>query len=466
MSNQTPQRRSSERFGSYNDFESDPMSDSEGILDIRNGVLDPYKQIVQSTLRTSYTVISSITTGDVFRARILGLAVGKPARHFYPKIYENTTTFDENGTPFVQDYIIFVLRNESDQFAPEPRRFASSVSSYVNSIGLQGSAISEKPASETLEAYGVGDIVYVRKKPNTWRGARVIGVAERNNYSEDVVTGSGTSFYFGASGSLPFGGAPFSGGTTSVSRRPSGLTSLVGDGFILYEDSTNQERFPLQNSTTFKYRLGDNGRPMDFGIPHRSRNPDQVMFITLHNAGNRTAESLGNYWRTNDRGVSSHIGVGEDGVQQYLPLLDTVTFHAGYQNQYAIGLDICQPYDPNNERHRRAVESNLDIYGSLSTVTNPLAEFGRGPTDVYDITDSNLNNTAIVIVSILRALGKDLILPSVSEIVNGGNIYTVEEVLQRGWVVVPHSATQTNRYDVVQWWAKITERLRQKWNAS
>lgn len=233
MSNRTPQRRSLERFGSYNDFESDPMSDSEGILDIRNGVLDPYKQIVQSTLRTSYTVVSSITTGDVFKARILGLAVGKPARHFHPKIYENTTTFDENGAPFVQDYIIFVLRNESDQFAPEPRRFASSISSYVNSIGLQGSAISEKPVSETLEAYGVGDIVYVRKKPNTWRGARVIGVAERNNYSEDVITGSGASFYFGASGSLPFGGAPFPGGATRGTTLGAGVS--VAGGFLGFE---------------------------------------------------------------------------------------------------------------------------------------------------------------------------------------------------------------------------------------
>ncbi len=200
MAVRIPRPRLIERFGSYNNLRSNPYSNSEKILDVRNGVLDPYTQIAQSTLQNSYAVDSLSTFGNTFRARILGVAAGRPAAHLYPDLYANSTTTGE-----IPEYFIFVLRDESDQFAPDPSSYATTVQSYVNTIGLQGRAISEKPVSETIESFGRGDIVEVYKpEQNSWNGAIVRKVVVRNNFSEDVVTGSGASFYFNSSGGQPF----------------------------------------------------------------------------------------------------------------------------------------------------------------------------------------------------------------------------------------------------------------------
>ena len=52
MAVRIPRPRLIERFGSYNNLRSNPYSNSEKILDVRNGVLDPYTQIAQSTYKT------------------------------------------------------------------------------------------------------------------------------------------------------------------------------------------------------------------------------------------------------------------------------------------------------------------------------------------------------------------------------------------------------------------------------
>jgi len=193
MADRIPRPRLIERFGSYNNLRSNPYSNSEKILDVRNGVLDPYTQIAQSTLQNSYAVDSLSTFGNTFRARILGVAAGRPAAHLYPDLYANSTTTGE-----IPEYFIFVLRDESDQFAPDPSSYATTVQSYVNTIGLQGRAISEKPVDETIESFGRGDIVEVYKpEQNSWNGAIVRKVVVRNNFSADVVRGTGAASYFG-----------------------------------------------------------------------------------------------------------------------------------------------------------------------------------------------------------------------------------------------------------------------------
>jgi hypothetical protein len=196
MADRTPRPTLIERFGSYNNLRSNPYSDSERILDVRDGVLDPYTQIAQSALQSSYTVDSLSAFGNTFRARILGVVEGRPAQHLYPELYANSNVPPEQ----IPNYFIFVLRDETDQFAPDPLRLAATVQSYVNMIGLQGRAISEKPVSETVEAYGRGDIVEVYKpEQNSWNGAIVRKVIARNNF-DNFLTGSGpgASEFFGA----------------------------------------------------------------------------------------------------------------------------------------------------------------------------------------------------------------------------------------------------------------------------
>lgn len=194
MAVRIPRRRALERFGSYNNLRSNPYSNFERTLDLRAGILDPYTQIAQSVMQTSYGIDTLSSYGNVFRARILGVVTGKPARHLYPDLYAN----QQGGTESVKDHFIFVLRDESDQFAPDPSGFAASAKSYTNMIGLQGDAISEKPADEEMERYAIGDIVEVYKpEQNSWNGSLVRKVVVRNNFSADVVTGDADGIVVG-----------------------------------------------------------------------------------------------------------------------------------------------------------------------------------------------------------------------------------------------------------------------------
>jgi hypothetical protein len=226
MATRAPRRRSLERFGTYNNLRSNPHSNFERSLDTRAGVLDPYTQIVQSTLQTSYTVDSLSAFGNTFRARILGVAEGKPARHLYPDLYANSSRAPQD----MPNHFIFVLRDESDQFSPDPAGFAASEAGYIAAIGLQGNAISEKPASEEMERYAVGDIVEVYKpEQNSWNGALVRKVVVRNNFSADaedfnsdgVVVGGAFNTTAGEAFSGSFGGeSGYVAGNTGNGSRP------------------------------------------------------------------------------------------------------------------------------------------------------------------------------------------------------------------------------------------------------
>lgn len=284
MAVRIPRPRLIERFGSYNNLRSNPYSNSEKILDVRNGVLDPYTQIAQSTLQNSYAVDSLSTFGNTFRARILGVVEGTPAAHLYPDLYANSTTTGE-----IPKYFIFVLRDESDQFAPDPSSYATTVQSYVNTIGLQGRAISEKPVSETIESFGIGDIVEVYKpEQNSWNGAVVRKVVVRNNFSADVVTGDGASFYFNSSGGQPF-------------RSGHGRNVYGGSGPTL-PGVTSAEVVD-----TFK-----NNRPMKFGV-------------WLNRGVSETMQDLDDFismWKNNNIAMVNHM-ITSQAVDNRNPNLDS-----------------------------------------------------------------------------------------------------------------------------------------------
>lgn len=197
----TPRRQRPERFGSYNNISPNNYSNSEKVLDVRTGILEPFYQMVQSTLQNSYGTDTLSSFGNVFRAKVLGVIAGRPARHLYPGLYANSAKMPEE----MPEYFIFSLRDESDQFAPDPSNYANSPEQHVDMMGLQGNAISEKPVSETIESFGRGDIVEVYKpEQNSWNGAVVRKVVVRNNFSEGVVRGSGAAAAHNTAANGPF----------------------------------------------------------------------------------------------------------------------------------------------------------------------------------------------------------------------------------------------------------------------
>ena len=302
MAVRIPRPRLIERFGSYNNLRSNPYSNSEKILDVRNGVLDPYTQIAQSTLQNSYAVDSLSTFGNTFRARILGVVEGTPAAHLYPDLYANSTTTGE-----IPKYFIFVLRDESDQFAPDPSSYATTVQSYVNTIGLQGRAISEKPVSETIESFGRGDIVEVYKpEQNSWNGAIVRKVVVRNNFSENVVTGSGAASHFGTNplARMLFGpsgsGLGAQGGSFTLVDQfiPSGVVGPQ-TGIVPYDpNATGWGEFlgdPMPQDVIDHFRLEDrNDNPLS---PDELTDADvRTDIVRILDAVKREINSLGGYF--------------------------------------------------------------------------------------------------------------------------------------------------------------------------
>jgi hypothetical protein len=225
MAGNGPRRQRPERFGSYNDLSPNPYSNSERILDVRNGVLDPYTQIAQSILQNSYGTDTLSSFGNTFRAKILGVAGGRPARHLYPGLYASTVNTPEE----MPEYFIFSLRDESDQFAPDPSSYANSPEQHVNMMGLQGNAISEKPVNETIESFGRGDIVEVYKpEQNSWNGAVVRKVVVRNNFSEHVVRGTGAAAAHNTAANGPFRSSTSGGSFTPRLATASDIEGRLG----------------------------------------------------------------------------------------------------------------------------------------------------------------------------------------------------------------------------------------------
>jgi len=222
-----------------------------------------------------------------------------------------------------------------------------------------------------------------------------------------------------------------------------------------------------------RYRLGNDGFPMDLGLPHRERTRP-IRWITIHNCawgminGEPAATRLGRYlagegFASDGRQVSGHIGIDEQGIEQYLPL-DKVGFHGGPQNGYSVGIDICQPYDVS--KHADGIAR-----GNYEIIPNPTFDIARpGPplTEIVAISEKNLEHTAKLIVSLLDGLGLPLVYAEAREVTNGRGAFTISQILDAGWTVVPHSSTSlaSSRYDISQWWDVVMEEVKRIWQGS
>lgn len=436
--------------------------------------------LIVDTALARGTTDSLSNLGNRVRAEVIGVITGKPMREYFPHAYLAGL---RSGSPEQlqdKDYYLFIINNELNGYMTHPEKYCTSIEQFVQLAKMFPTAISSAPAEDCNFTVGAGDIVdvYVQNK-NTFEGATVVGVAKRNNFSSFVpppansfvgnffataLEGSFGDAVFGTSG---FAGVPLGG--TNLGVRPPNLPAIGGSGVIMTSDVATSRRIPILGGTPITYRVGDDGTPMDFDLFHSRRDPQNVSFITLHNAGFLTAERLGSYFReANDyyragdtergRQVSVHLGVSEEGVQQYLPITDINAWHAGVQNSKSIGIDIVQPYVEDS----RYVGENPTLY---RVVDNPAHRYSRGPQRVVALTPNNLNHITNVIVSILSGLGKPLSFATGADVVNGRGAYSVDQIIEAGWTVVPHAATAaaSSRWDVCQWWDQITAELTRKW---
>ena len=484
MSSDSPSNRRGRRFGGLNNISSNFFSSREKILDVTEGVLDPLAQIAQSMLENSYTVDSLSRFGNTFNARVIAVTTGPPARHQYPDLYSNSTTVT-SGRVEVPEYYICVLTDETDDFTPDPDEFCTNAQSYVSLSMMKGSAISEKPLSETLEPIGAGDIVEVYKpNQNSWNGAKIKKVVVRNNFNAELPPSAIASRPFlNTPGSAPFSRDPGSavGGDAPAGRslgpRPAGLVPADGAGRIILSGQDPENSIPMYGNVPVRYRLGNDGRPMDLSLQKRERRggrnpPEEIKWITIHNCGmgfrdgKPAATQLGDYLARARRAVSGHIGIDEQGIEQYLPL-DLVGYHGGVQNGYSVGIDICQPYDYRHHADGIARGNEMEP-GLYEIIPNPTLEINRPSLplrEIVGISEKNLEHTAQLLVALHAGLGLEPKYVSASEVTNGLGEFTVQQVLRAGWTIVPHASTSlaSVRYDICQWWDLVMQRFAELW---
>ncbi len=144
---------------------------------------------------------------------------------------------------------------------------------------------------------------------------------------------------------------------------------------------------------------------------------------------------------------SSHFGIDPTGVYQWL---DTyyAAFHAGYVNNFSIGIDICQ--------HPVASKKNLERYSRLSDVRVIDNPTGRGYKRVLSLDSRTAVFTRELVLDLLRAYDIPLEVPRDRD----GRVwhgvmdsYGVKKGAFEG--VCGHHHVSKTKWDMAVWWSRI-----------
>lgn len=155
------------------------------------------------------------------------------------------------------------------------------------------------------------------------------------------------------------------------------------------------------------------------------------------------------------RKVSSHFGVGPGEVYQWLDLVHK-TWHAGFANNYSIGIDICQ--QPTTKFLQTYKERSYDV----DTVSNP-SDPRRGDRKVLTLD----SRTVLAAQELLRDLCQLFDIPY--RIPRGqdgnqetGEIYygTFTKAQVKNWRgILFHSTISKSKWDIAPWLPQIFEEV-------
>jgi hypothetical protein len=182
-----------------------------------------------------------------------------------------------------------------------------------------------------------------------------------------------------------------------------------------------------------------------------SRRPTDIRLIVLHWGGS-TVHNLYRYFNTPERDLSTHFGIGPIGAYQFLDLKHRA-WHAGYVNDYAVGVDICQ--QPTIEyRDYYCRRQDYDV----SVVQNPT---DRGRTKILSLDVAICDQTCWLVLELCRVLNIPLRAPRGADgLSEDGPIWhgTFDrDVLDSGQFqgVVGHHHVKETKWDMACWWDMI-----------
>lgn len=194
-------------------------------------------------------------------------------------------------------------------------------------------------------------------------------------------------------------------------------------------------------------------------VGHFSRRSQEPKILVLH-WGGLNPKQLHMVFQDPSRKVSSHGGIGKNSfggvhIYQYLDL-NHKAWHAGWMNQYSIGIDICQQPYPSWENHYR--EQGYLVH-KMKNPTN------RGEKVVLSLDPNIARATQDCIKSICNLYNIPLKCPrGIDGKSEQGEIYhgvVDEKYLREGFSgVIGHHHITNNKWDIACWWDAI---WREEW---
>ena len=188
-------------------------------------------------------------------------------------------------------------------------------------------------------------------------------------------------------------------------------------------------------------------------------NPKGKSCYALHRRGGAAPRVIVLHWGGLDvghcrrtliqRGLSSHYGVGLDGVEQWVPVTARA-YHAGTPaNDWAVGVDLCQ--SPRVDY----LEETLDRGHEVEVVENPTS---RGHDRIVSLDTRIADIAGAFIPELARELGIPLRVPRDSDGEVSHAVLTqveLERFLAEGGGVLGHHHLSPRKWDVACWWELV-----------
>ena len=147
-----------------------------------------------------------------------------------------------------------------------------------------------------------------------------------------------------------------------------------------------------------------------------------------------------------NQGISSHGGIGPDGVEQWLDL-EYQAFHAGNPaNNWSVGFDICQSprVEYLNETLRRGFKVKVE--------DNPT---DRGPKEIVTLDVRVVNVARAFFPSLAQTLGIPLRVPRKEDGTVDHGVIDLDEFLEGGGGILGHHHLTSRKWDIACWWEQV-----------
>lgn len=200
---------------------------------------------------------------------------------------------------------------------------------------------------------------------------------------------------------------------------------------------------------TYKHKDG-----LDLHRSGKSERKDRgIKFIVLHWSSTKDVKSC--YYVLKNRKLSSHFGVGQDVIYQWVDT-EFVTYHAGGANAYSIGIDLCTTPKAKYESRMR------DLGHDVKVIKNPT---DRGDRKCLSLDPKIARATRELILDLCDLYDIPLAVPRGEDgfASEGDYFHGVlgTDVTKRAGFkgIIGHHHVTSKKWDVSPWWAQIFDPL-------